>query len=228
MGIVIALIALSRQWGFFLFLPILFLQFYKVNGKKYFIFWSISSLIGIALSSWFYIGLYLKYGSFTAFNMKSNGFAFSNQNSSFYFPNYNQLEYLFTKPIRPHLNNQFFSTLYSDLWGDYWGYFSFTSQFLELGRNQSTIGDYLARVNVVSTVTTLILIIFWYKSYRLYRSNHLIQYLNLAVIVSFIGYFMFTILYPNSTGDTIKATFIIQAFHLLVFIASIYFYNLRK
>ena len=39
---------------------------------------------------------------------------------------------------------------------------------------------------------------------------------------------MFTISYPDSTGDTIKSTYIIQAFHLMVFMASIYLYDLKK
>ncbi len=227
-GIVIGLIALSRQWGFLLFVPIVVLLFYKKSKRNYLIFWSTSSLIGALLSSWFYIGLYKNYGSFTAFNMESKGFSFNNQNLSFYIPNLSQLEYLFTKPIRPNLNNQFISIIYSDLWGDYWGYFTFTSRFLDDGRNQLNIGDYLARVNIVSIITTLIIICFCYLTYKKYKSNFIIQYINLAWIISFIGYLLFTIAFPDSTGDTIKSTYIIQTFHLMVFLASIYFYDLKR
>ena len=227
-GIVIGSIALSRQWGFLLFIPLIVLLIYKNSKRNYLIFWSASSLIGVLLSSWFYIGLYKNYGSFTAFNMESKGFSFSNQNLSFYIPDMSQLEYLFTKPIRPNLNNQFISIIYSDLWGDYWGYFTFTSRFLNDGRNQLNIGDYLARVNIVSIITTLIIICFCYLTYKKYKSNFIIQYINLAWIISFTGYLIFTIAFPNSTGDTIKSTYIIQAFHLMVFLASIYFYDLKR
>ena len=227
-GIVIGSIALSRQWGFLLFIPLIVLLIYKNSKRNYLIFWSASSLIGVLLSSWFYIGLYKNYGSFTAFNMESKGFSFSNQNLSFYIPDMSQLEYLFTKPIRPNLNNQFISIIYSDLWGDYWGYFTFTSRFLNDGRNQLYIGDYLARVNIVSIITTLIIICFCYLTYKKYKSNFIIQYINLAWIISFTGYLIFTIAFPNSTGDTIKSTYIIQAFHLMVFLASIYFYDLKR
>ena len=55
------------------------------------------------------------------------------------FSNLSQPQYLFSKPIRPNLDNQFFSIIYSDLWGDYWGYFIFTSRFLDIGRNQPNI-----------------------------------------------------------------------------------------
>ena len=115
-GGIIACIALSRQWGFLLFIPLIFLLFSRKSKKNYLIFWSSSSFIGALFSSWFYIGLYQNYGSFTAFNMESNSFSFSNQNISFYLPNLSQLEFLFKKPIRPNLDNQFFSIIYSDLW----------------------------------------------------------------------------------------------------------------
>ncbi len=227
-GVIIACIALSRQWGFLLFVPLIVLLIYKNTKLNYFKFWSKSASIGALLSSWFYVGLYQNYGSFTAFNMESKGFSLNNQNLSFYIPNFSQLEFLFTKPIRPNLNNQFISILYSDLWGDYWGYFTFTSRFLNDGRNQLNIGDYLARVNIVSIITTFIIIIFCFLAYKKYKSNFIIQYVNLAWIVSLVGYLLFTISYPNTTGDTIKSTYIIQAFHLMVFLASIYFYDLKK
>ncbi len=227
-GIVIGSIALSRQWGFLLFIPLIVLLISKNSKQNYLIFWLTSSFIGALLSSWFYVGLYRKYGSFTAFNLESKGFSFSNQSLSFYIPNLSQLEYLFTEPIRPNLNNQFISILYSDLWGDYWGYFTFTSRYLNDGRNQLNIGDYLARVNIVSIISTFIIIYFCYLTYKKYKSNFIIQYVNLAWIISFLGYLMFTISYPDSTGDTIKSTYIIQAFHLMVFMASIYLYDLKK
>ena len=227
-GVIIACIALSRQWGFLLFIPLIVLLFYRNSKRNYLIFWSSSSFIGGLFSSWFYIGLYQKYGSFTAFNMESKGFSFNNHNLSFYLPNLSQLEFLFTKPIRPNLDNQFFSIIYSDLWGDYWGYFSFTSRFLNDGRNQLMIGDYLARVNIVSLFSTTIIVYFCYLSYKKYKSNFIVQYVNLAWICSLIGYLIFAIMYPTSSGDTIKSTYIIQVFHLMVFLASIYFYDLKR
>ena len=227
-GVIIACIALSRQWGFLLFIPLIVLLFYRNSKRNYLIFWSSSSFIGGLFSSWFYIGLYQKYGSFTAFNMESKGFSFNNHNLSFYLPNLSQFEFLFTKPIRPNLDNQFFSIIYSDLWGDYWGYFSFTSRFLNDGRNQLMIGDYLARVNIVSLFSTTIIVYFCYLSYKKYKSNFIIQYVNLAWICSLIGYLIFAIMYPTSSGDTIKSTYIIQVFHLMVFLASIYFYDLKR
>ena len=146
----------------------------KIN-IKYLKLWSLSAFIGALFSSWFYINLFIKYGTFTPFNLKSPGFSFSNQKLAFYIPNYEHLKYLFTKPIRPHLDNQFFSILYSDLWGDYWRYFTFTTRFLDIGRDQLIIGDYFARVNIVSIFTTFIIIILCYLTYKTYKSRFLIQ-----------------------------------------------------
>ena len=122
--------------------------------------------MGVSLSYWFYYGLYKSYGSFIAFNMDRTKFSFSNQEFSFYIPNTEHLFALFTNPIRPNLNNQFISILYSDLWGDYWGYFTFTSRFLEIGRNQLNIGAYLGRVNLLSLITISIIFYFYLKGFQ--------------------------------------------------------------
>ena len=225
-GLVIGGIALSRQWGFLLFLPLIVLLFSNFN-YKYFRLWSLSAFVGAIFSGWFYINLYTLYGTFTPFNLKSPGFSFGNQRVTFYFPSSEQLEYLFYKPIRPHLDNQFFSILYSDLWGDYWGYFTFTSKHLDIGRNQLLIGDYFARVNMISIITTSLLIFFYMRAYKVYKSKLIVQYINLSVICSFFGYLIFAISYPDWTGDSIKSTYIIQLFHLIVFMAAIYFQKIE-
>ena len=227
-GLVIGAIALSRQWGFLLFLPLIFLFFSKELNIKYLKLWSLSAFFGAAFSSWFYINLFLRYGTFTPFNLDRRGFSFSNQKLNFYIPNSEHFQYLFTKPIRPHLDNQFISILYSDLWGDYWGYFTFTSRFLDIGRNQLAIGDYFARINIISAFTSIVIVALCIKTFRKYKSRFIVQYLKLAIICSFIGYLIFAIAYPDATSDTVKATYIIQLFHLMVFTASIYLNYLEK
>lgn len=223
LGLSIGGIALSRQWGFLLFLPLIYLLFTKhvKNKINYLKIWVPSAVIGFLISGWFYINLYFETGSFTAFNMNRNSFSIANQPINFYFPTIENIRYLFYKPIRPHLDNQFVTSLYADLWGDYWGYFTFTSGFLNIGRNQNFIGDYFARVNLISLVTTIIILVFYVLSYRDKKTTLFIKYINLAIISSFIGYVIFLILYPTGNGDTIKATYIIQMFHLVVFLASI-------
>jgi len=230
-GLVIAGIALSRQWGFLLFIPIIILTIKDVVKKRRIIvfkFWLKSSLIGFLLSGWFYFNLYFKYGTFTPFNLNSSKFSLNNQKLNFFIPSLNDITYLFTNPIRPFLNNQFTTILYADLWGDYWGYFTFTSKYLNIGRDQSEIGSYLARVNIVSVFTTSLIIFMSYLAYKRYKKFDIIQFIQLAIIVSFIGYLIFTIIYPTTSGDTIKSSYIIQLFNLVIFLASVYFHDLKR
>ena len=135
---------------------------------------------------------------------------------------------MFTNPIRPHSNKQFFPIFYSDTWGDYWGYFSFTSRFLDIGREQLTIGSYLGRVNAVSILSTIIILVFYIKTIRTHKSSLTITLLNYGIIFSIIGYFVWVILYQTgSQGDTIKATYMTQALNLVVFTSAISFENLK-
>lgn len=229
LGVSIGFLALSRQWAFLLFIPILFIAFLgKLENKfLHFKFWVLSSSVGALISSWFYIDLYLNYGSFTTFNISRPRFSFFNQSKEFYIPNLDNIRYLFTKPIRPYLENQFITTLYADTWGDYWGYFAFTSRFLQIGRNQLEIGDYFARVNMLSLITTGIICFFCFKTYTNFKNLYFIKYILLAMLSSILGFIFWTISYPMANGGTIKSSYIIQFFNLAVFFASISFYKLQ-
>jgi len=234
-GSIIGLLALSRQWAFLLF-PAYFIVFFfieKKNKKNYFQFLTYSFMIGFTISSWFYFGLYVDYGSFTSFNMESTSFSISNQSQNFYILSSEAVSYFFSKPIRPYFGNSFFPILYSDLWGDYWGYFSFTSRSLDIGRNQLLIGDYLGRVNIVSIFPSLLLVYGFINSLKSIYSekrttlDFLNIYITFGIIFSFFGYLWFLITYPEITGDTIKSTYIIQLFHLLGLATVIYVEKLR-
>ena len=229
-GLLIALIALSRQWGFLLFpaFGILFFHPSINKSREYFKFLLFSFFVGFILSSWFYFGLYFEYGTFTAFNKDSLGFDFSNKPPSFYLPNMEYLGYLFSNPIRPYLNNQFITSLYADVWGDYWGYFSFTSQYLDIGRDQIEIGAYFANVNKISIITTSVILSCFFLANRKYKNHFVIKYISFSVLFSILGYLWFTISYPEPTGDTVKATYIIQVFHLIIFSSSIYLESIKN
>ena len=230
-GVAIGCLALSRQWAFLLF-PGFFLLFFikKVkNIHNYRKFILSSFFVGFLISSWFYISLYLQYSSFTAFNLESLGFSFKNKPKFFYIPETIHLVELFKNPVRPHLSNQFLTSLYADTWGDYWGYFSFTSQYLDIGRNQLNIGSYFGRVNLLSLFTTFVIIYFYLKTKKQGESNNaLISYINLSIIFTLVGYLWFVISYPEPSGDTVKATYILQFFYLAIFLASISLEKLKK
>ena len=145
------------------------------------------------------------------------------------------MEDIFSRPIRGFsMTNMLIPVLYSDVWGDYWGYFSFTSGSLSTGRNQASIGDYLARVNLVSLIPTFLLFYGFKESVKSFRNknidklNILNKYLVLAILVSFFGYLWFLISFPNNSGDTNKATYIIHLFHLLGLCSAIFIEKLKS
>ncbi|MDA9732544.1 hypothetical protein N9U41_01775 [Acidimicrobiaceae bacterium] len=237
-GLLIGFLALSRQWAFLLF-PAYFLFTFFIEKKEekitYFKFMFYSFLIGFFISSWFYFGLFLEYGSFTAFNKEPVSFSFKNQPISFYLPFGDEISYIFSKPIRPYFSNQFLPILYSDLWGDYWGYFKFTSKNISLGKNQLMVGDYLARVNIVSLIPTILMILgvsFGFKTAKKLNKNKndlFFTYIFLAITTTFIGYLWFLIKYPAlPTGDTNKATYMIQLFHMISLLSVAYLDKYNK
>ena len=127
------------------------------------------------------------------------------------------------------MDNQLFPILYSDLWGDYWGYFSFISKNVEEGRNQINIGDYLARVNILSIFTTFIFFLGYINIKKNYKNNIVFRYIKYSILFTFFGYMWFLIKYPEiPTGDTIKATYILQLFHLLALSSAIYLEKLKE
>lgn len=235
-GITIGLLALSRQWAFLLFPAyfIFYLFLEKQHKLNYLKFISFSFFIGFVISGWFYIGLFIEYGSFTAFNQSPTKFSFSNQPLNFYIPYTSDASMIFIKPIRPNFANQFLLILYSDLWGDYWGYFSFTSRALSTGRNQAYIGDYLARVNIISLLPSFMLLIGVRDSVRTFKTkekgdmDYLNLYIVISILVSFLGYLWFLISFPTKSGDTNKATYIIHMFHLMGLCLTFYLEKLKK
>ena len=120
------------------------------------------------------------------------------------------------------------TSLYADVWGDYWGYFSFTSQYLDIGRNQLQIGSYFANVNKLSVFTTTVAITCFFLANRKFKNHFVIKYISFSVLFSLLGYLWFTISYPEPAGDTVKATYIIQMFHLIIFSSSLYLESIKR
>ena len=232
-------LGLSRQWGLLL-LPGIFLSIFLVKkykdkefSKKYTRLVFSSSVMSFPLYFWFYIHLFINYGSITAFNREPLPFNFSNQSTSFYFDF--ALADLFTRPIRGFsLENKLFPILYSETWGDYFGYFLITHAKGGLNANYEIV-PYLGRVNLFALLPTFLFIFgifYFFVIFKKFNINQKIIYTTFLLCISFmwIGYMWFVIKYPNySKGDTIKATFILQLIQLLPFFGSIFvIHNLKK
>ena len=54
------------------------------------------------------------------------------------------------------------------------------------------------------------------------NKEYLLKYINLSIAITFFGYLLFLIIYPElPTGDTIQSTYMLQLFHLILFITAV-------
>ncbi len=194
LGSAMGLAVLSRQWGIFLIPPVFLLFIYQAvpePGLRFKIIKMICLLgaLIVIINAWFYGSLYMKYGSFSAFNREpASHFSLRNQPLEFYVKLSPNL--LFHEPIRPSFPNQFWPIFYSELWGDYWGYFtvygrdtrnstyvagSDLEQIIAKGSpdwletNYKSMGAYLGRVNLVSIFpSTLALVALFFAIKRIF------------------------------------------------------------
>jgi hypothetical protein len=256
-GLTFGAMLLSRQWGI-LILPAVFLYAFltflhsRTRRKKILFGFAISGAIAFIVSGWFYLSLWSRFGSVTAFNREPlAGFSFQNKDPDFYFGTGNGK--IFSDPLRESFNDQLIPILYSETWGDYWGYFVFYGEdtrsqdpiqggllyravsqdpqpnWLETNRHQ--IASYLGRVNLISLLPSLLLLLSfiwgcssiiqaiskrtWDESY-----NSRVLF-TMIILFTLIGYLWFLIQYPSDNGDTIKSTYILQIFPFLSLLTGI-------
>jgi 4-amino-4-deoxy-L-arabinose transferase-like glycosyltransferase len=233
-GITLGLLVLSRQWGFFIF-PAIFLliiwifiqdrQIGWLRIRQFFLITFLSAMVG----GWFYVHLYLDYGTFSAFNIKKPKYSSVIETLSFLRQTgLGNLE-LFDKPVRPVFDRQsFFGIMYSETWGDYWGYFTYIKPgFASNGTgNYASMAPYLGRVNLVSIFPSLLLfggflfgviqIFQLRKSLTLERTS--LVFITLLALSTVLGYLWFVYRYFMQTNLVIKATYAIQLFIALLFL----------
>lgn len=235
-GLALGGLALSRQWGLMLFpaLAGLAVWLWLVERRSG---WRVLQVIFTAfavsaiVAGWFYLYLYLTYGSLTAFNRQPTAhFSFSNQPRSFYRHFALDEGQLFTIPTRRSFDNLLFPIFYSDTWGDYWGYFVFIRDKSYLGElgydNQAQITPYLGRVNLVSLIPSALFLagvlaggwaMVGTLAHSKYRTPNLQRtFLFLIGASTTIIYLYFLIRYPEPPqGTTIKPTYVLHALLML-------------
>lgn len=262
LGLALGLAVLARQWGFFLFPAIgltvlLLILSAPKTWKKQVATLSSVILLAFVVGGWFYIHLFQQFGTVLAFNRNPD--TDKPKPASFYLGTGNGK--LFTDPVRPSFGTQFLPLMYSEIWGDYHSYFLIsiknrqTDEFMsgaqlqkwlkkengELPRwiqtNRFTFNHYLARVNMVSVLPTLILLAglaygLWLaiKAFRLPQtpesmSMTLVSFTTLFMVA---GYLWFVIRYPHSgDGDTVKATYLLQVFPFVAIQTAVFLRQIR-
>ena len=176
-GLLLGLLPLSRQWGFFAAGPLALvgtiaalrhLRPGPALGRV-----ALAGVVAVATCGWFYLSLQTRFGSMTAFNRPANEAGLRSHPASFYlsWP----LGRMARRPVFPDLAYRAGPILYSDFWGDYWAYFRVhgrtdDGEYINFrardrwdqGRIEETNVDsearYLGRVNVVSVVPTVLML----------------------------------------------------------------------
>jgi hypothetical protein len=182
LGLAVGLSILARQWGFLVLPAIFIFAVYAAFRDRSNLRMSISImlvcvLIPIFVAGWYYLIMFHRYGSLTAWDRPASKLSLTAFPAEFYFGLGSGK--LFTDPIRPSFSNQLPAIFYSDVWGDYSAYFLvyardtrtgdfIISKYLEnmiltgkplpdwIDTNRYTINGYLGRVNFVSLFPTAI------------------------------------------------------------------------
>ena len=243
-GVSLGLLVLSRQWGFFIF-PAIFLLLIWIfvrdrrlgwlRARQFFLMTVLSAIVG----GWFYIHLYLDYGTFSAFNINKPKYPSIAATISFFRQIGLRNMVLFQQPVRPVFDRQsFFGIMYSETWGDYWGYFTYIKPaFASNGTgNYDTMAAYLGRVNLVAILPSLLLlagfvfgvVLLFQLRQPLTLERTALDFITLLALSTIFGYLWFVYRYFMQTNLVIKATYIIQFFVALLFLFAGFMEVIRK
>jgi chlorobactene glucosyltransferase len=183
LGAALGLSILARQWGFFLFPPILLFAAWMAFRKGGDCMQAVgaataSLLIALLAGGWFYVHIARQYGTLTAFDRAPQPLG---ANASSLLSIDTTSARLFSDPIRPSLGSRLLPILYADTWGDYWGYFLVYARNVQTGEfedgavfqklttptqfslnfttNRFDISNYLGTLNLLDIIPTALFLL---------------------------------------------------------------------
>lgn len=254
LGCALGLLVLARQQGFFWILALLlFVGSAPLTRKSLLRPWLRATVASLAIAflvgGWFYLRLYVKYGSPTAYAKERRAFSLDNQPPDFYLGLGEGK--LFEDPVRPAFRNQLLPKLYSETWGDHECYFlvsgfdrrrrePVSGAALEdalsrerarvwLRTNREEMGHYLGRVNLVALFPSAVLLAGFAAgcaaAVRFLAGSSdehatLLAPLALGVLVTMAGYLFLLVQDASRSGNMIKATYIVHVFPMLALLGA--------
>jgi Dolichyl-phosphate-mannose-protein mannosyltransferase len=151
-----------------------------------------------------YVHETVKYGTPLAFNRSAPSTPLLERRpASFYldpgFPD------VVTKPYRPHYRNRLLPTAYTELWGDYFGNWAWNG----VGSPSASTADRLEAQSLIGILPTLLAVAGWIALLLAsWRSPPRLA-LVLLPLLGLAGFLYFTVSYPSSDGDVLKATYML-------------------
>jgi hypothetical protein len=126
--------------------------------------------------------------------------------SSFYFGL--GLPQVFSDPIRPNFVNEALPTTYSDLWGDYFGVFGWDAAHSPTPRQRYE----LRQQSELGLLPTLLALAGWAALLATALRRRAAALLPVALLppLGILGYLYFTVSYPTSDGDVLKASYMLS------------------
>ena len=167
----------------------------------------------MALSLPWFVHQARHHGSPFAFNRpapKEN--FFSRRPASFYTAL--DVKTVFSHPYAPHSLNHLLPVVYTDWWGDYWRYFEIPYENISTPPDlPSTYENPRVRQSYVGLAPSLLALagLTGITVAAVRRRSPALLLVPLAVVLTGLQFLVFQIAYPHGDGDTIKATYLLNA-----------------
>jgi hypothetical protein len=113
-----------------------------------------------------------------------------------------------TRPYRPAYVNEAIPTTYTEVWGDWFGSWAWTATE---GDPSASVRRELVAQNVVGLVPTVLAVAGWILLAAAILRRRLLPAVPVVLLpaLGLLGYLAFTISYPSSDGDVLKATYLL-------------------
>jgi 4-amino-4-deoxy-L-arabinose transferase-like glycosyltransferase len=194
--------------------------------------WSVASLVGVllALSLPWFVHQARSHGNPFAFNRPApHESFFSRRPASFYTSL--DVEAAFSRPYAPNYLNHLWPVVYTDWWGDYWRYFELPYENISTPPElppkyenprvrQSYVGIAPTLFAVAGFIGILVV--------GLRRRDPPLLLVPASIVLLGLAFLVFQISYPHADGDTIKATYLLDAVAPLAVCAAWALSSLRR
>jgi len=225
-GVLFGLATLTRTWAL-AFAAASFLAL--VGGRR---LWAALALGGVLLAftlPWF-VNQARAHGSPFAFNRPAPKESFfSRRPASFYTTL--DVEAVFSRPYAPNYLNHLWPVVYTDWWGDYWRYFEIPYENISTPPElPEKYEDPRVRQSYVGIAPSLLAVAGFVGILAVgaRRRDPALLLVPASIVLLGLAFLVFQISYPHADGDTIKATYLLDAVAPLAVCAAWALSSLRR